>query len=508
TIHLREGAVESDVEELDRLLRRAAAAPHPLEQRRWYSEALELYQGEFLPGWYEDWCLVEREHLEGKYRAALRRLLTLWEQDGNQEAALECALEIARREPLDEEARREVLRLLLALGRVEEALREYLDLEGRLRDMLQTRPSRATLAWRDLVLSPQSDMFRVPIPVETRRAAVRERPAGLPRGAWTFLAVETLAGDTALHRVSAAADRMRGELLRREPGRVVAAFPGVAAALEAALACYREAEGPERHCLRAGLHTAEVREAGPQGLPPLLEKLLAAGHPGQLLASEATLGLLRTGAGSPSEAASPGAAWRDLGLHRFGADGAEQWVRLFQGCHPVLPDRPFPPLRGATRPGTALAPATNAFFGREQELALLHEWVRAGPEGGRLLTVTGPGGAGKTRVTLEALRRVEQEGQRIVWYVPLQSVRVSAGLPEAVCSALGCPSPSFGSSPLEQAAAVLNSSPSLLVLDNLEQLWGEATAALLIRLLAQAPTVSILVTSRQRLELEGEQELE
>ncbi len=124
-----------------------------------------------------------------------------------------------------------------------------------------------------------------------------------------------------------------------------------------------------------------------------------------------------------------------------------------------------------------------------------------------LVTLTGPGGAGKTRLAIEIARQTADAFKGAVWFVPLAALSDARLIPHAVVDALRLePAPTAtAAAALEQAADALSQQPSLLVLDNFEQVVEEGTA-MVRALLERAPTLTCLVTSRQRLGLSGEQE--
>ncbi len=128
----------------------------------------------------------------------------------------------------------------------------------------------------------------------------------------------------------------------------------------------------------------------------------------------------------------------------------------------------------------------------------------AAPDETRLVTLTGPGGTGKTRLAVEAARRLLNRFSGAVWFVPLADVSDARLLPEAIGDALRLPR-SPGTDPFDLATEILARQPSLLVMDNLEQVIEEA-APFLQRLIERVPTLTCLVTSRQRLDLSAESE--
>lgn len=142
------------------------------------------------------------------------------------------------------------------------------------------------------------------------------------------------------------------------------------------------------------------------------------------------------------------------------------------------------------------------FFGREPEQADLAALL--GDESVRLVTLTGPGGVGKTRLAIEVARQAAEGLNGRACFVPLADLTDPRLIPEAIADALGLPRTSAGE-PLERVAAALCAAPALLVLDNLEQL-GEGAAPPLLALLTRVPSLTILATSRSRVFIAGERE--
>lgn len=163
--------------------------------------------------------------------------------------------------------------------------------------------------------------------------------------------------------------------------------------------------------------------------------------------------------------------------------------------------------RAGQTPRHNLPPTATPFVGRAQELADLQTQLIDPTY--RLLTIIGPGGAGKTRLALEAAQRLIPTGHFLsgLRFVPLESAETPAQIPGLIAAALGF---SFhgNKSPAAQLAAALADEELLLILDNLEHLMeGERegeTADLVSQLLAAAPRLTLLVTSRQRLDLREE----
>jgi predicted ATPase/DNA-binding SARP family transcriptional activator len=173
----------------------------------------------------------------------------------------------------------------------------------------------------------------------------------------------------------------------------------------------------------------------------------------------------------------------------------------------LRPDQAEVPLLPAAQrvasPAVSLPPAATSFVGREAEIARLREWLLDPVR--RLITLIGPGGAGKTRLALaaaEAVRRAFADG---AWFISLAGVDNEQGLAVAVAQVVGL---SFlpGVEPGQQLVDYLRPRQCLLLLDNFEQL-ATLASPWLVRLLEQAPDVKLLVTSRRRLGLAAEQML-
>ena len=231
------------------------------------------------------------------------------------------------------------------------------------------------------------------------------------------------------------------------------------------------AAGPTR--VRIGIHTGEpvVTEEGYVGTDVhRAARIMSAGHGGQVLLSDTTQRLLD----STREL-------RDLGEHRLKDLGAPQ--RLYQ-----LGGGDFPPLRTLYRTNLPIQPS--ALVGRERELTEAGALVREH----RLLTLTGPGGSGKTRLALQlAAEAVEQFPDGVFW-VPLQALRDPALVEPAIAASVGADDGLF-----EYVA----NKRLLVLLDNFEQVVEAAPT--ISSLLAGTLNARVLVTSREPLHVESEQ---
>jgi predicted ATPase/class 3 adenylate cyclase len=269
------------------------------------------------------------------------------------------------------------------------------------------------------------------------------------------------------------------------------ATDAVAAASEAQLALAREPWPQERAVrVRIGLHTGEGRLGADNYVGMDVHRgarVAAAGHGGQVLVSSATRALV--------EGSLPkGLSLRDLGEHRL--KDLDQPERVSQLVIPGLEEE-FPRLRSLATPGN-LPTELSSFIGREDELAEIRALLAAT----RLLTLVGPGGTGKTRLALQVGARMESTFADGVYFVDLAPLADPALVGPTIAHSLGLTDDGAGAI-VDQLAAHLAAREVLLVLDNFEHLL--AGTETLDHLLAAAPRVKALVTSRAALNLYGEQ---
>ncbi len=252
------------------------------------------------------------------------------------------------------------------------------------------------------------------------------------------------------------------------------AFPTAPAAVAAAGAMTEGlAKGPIR--VRIGLHTGTplVTDEGYVGEDVhRAARIAAAGHGGQVIVSAAAAQLVDP------------AGLRDLGEHRLKDLSAAE--RLFQ-----LGSQEFPPLKSLYRTNLPI-PAT-PFLGRSEELSEVVALLSR-PDV-RLLTLTGPGGTGKTRLALQAAAEASDLFPDGAYWVPLAPLRDPQLVLQSAAQALGAE---------EELADRIADKRILLVLDNFEHLTVAATDA--AALLAACPNLCLVVTSREPLHVSGEQE--
>ena len=250
------------------------------------------------------------------------------------------------------------------------------------------------------------------------------------------------------------------------------------------------AVGPLR--VRMALHSGAAQSQGDDYLGPAVNRvarLLAAGHGGQVLLSLASTELVR-------DELPAGVSLRDLGSHRL--RDLQRPERIAQVVIAGLP-ADFPPLRTlGSRPNNLPAQPT-PLVGREREVEALCRRLRQA--GMRLVTLTGPGGVGKTRLALQVGAELLDHFTDGVFLVSLASIRDPALVPPTLAQALGVREVA-GQSLLATLQHELRDRHLLLLLDNFEQVIG--AAPLVADLLERCPRLQALVTSRAVLRLSGE----
>ena len=263
----------------------------------------------------------------------------------------------------------------------------------------------------------------------------------------------------------------------------VAAFASPRSAVDAAIAAQRALELP----VRMGIATGEAELRGADYFGAVLNRaarVMAAGHGGQILLAESTAGLLS------------GVDLLDLGPRRL--RDVPTPIGVFQVRAAGLRTE-FPALRALDASPGNLRAATTSLIGRESEAGEVQAAVKAH----RLVTLTGVGGVGKTRLALEVAGRLVDEFPDGVWFFELAAVSDPAAVPDAVAAVLGI-TQQPGMSVSDSVAAALEGRLRLLVFDNCEHV-RDAAADLIDAILAHSATARILATSREGLGVADEQ---
>jgi predicted ATPase/class 3 adenylate cyclase len=255
---------------------------------------------------------------------------------------------------------------------------------------------------------------------------------------------------------------------------------------------FHEAETSVR--IRIGLHTGEPTMRENDYFGPHVNRtarIRDAAHGGMTLISAATSGLV-------SGRLPTGVTLTDRGEHRL--RDLNEPERLYQVVHEQLP-ADFPPLRTLDAQPNNLPARRNNFVGRRRDLDMLHELLLKGSA--RLITLTGPGGVGKSRLALQAAEDHLVDFPDGVWFVPLGAIESPDQLmPEVAATVLG-QMPMAGDAP-QALRSYLANKRVLILLDNFEHILPAAPT--LGALLASLPELKCIVTSRALLHIAGEQE--
>ena len=296
----------------------------------------------------------------------------------------------------------------------------------------------------------------------------------------------------------AAFDECRGRELGTEGDSFFAVFESAGEAVRCCIAAQRALASHDWPCgvqvrVRMGLHSGEParHEDGYVGLDVhRAARIAAAAHGGQVVLSDATRQL----AGSRLPA---GVSLRDLGWHWL--KDIEAPERIYQLVAAGLEEH-FPPLKslGAQASSPRLPVLTDSFVGRDRELAEVRGLIGTH----RLVSLTGPGGCGKTRLATEVARELAGGGEpRDVFFVDAGPLADATLIPDRLARAIGV-HPGPGQSAADALSSALADRERIVVLDNLEHLTG--AALVVTQILQMLPGLRLLVTSRAPLHCRGE----
>jgi predicted ATPase/class 3 adenylate cyclase/DNA-binding CsgD family transcriptional regulator len=343
------------------------------------------------------------------------------------------------------------------------------------------------------------------------RVLASSDPADLPVGTLTFLMTD-VEGSTSVWDASPRAakqaierhDRIIVDQVRKNQGwlveggregdSILAVFSQAAEAVGCALDIQRSllgevwSAGAELR-VRIAVHTGEATlQSGHYVGAPLYRcaRLMSTAHGGQVLISRATREIV-------ADNLPEGVVLRDLGLHGLRDISRPEYV--FQLTHPDLPGD-FPPLKSLEPRRTNLPEPLTSFVGREPELAALRRMLKES----RMVTLTGPGGIGKTRLAVEVTRRSIDMWPDGSWFVDLTPIEDPAQVTAAVASVVGV---SSVEDPIQTLLSVIGTKRVLLVLDNCEHLRA-ACAEFCETALGRSAALSIVATSRTPLNVPGE----
>ncbi|MCO6509952.1 MAG: tetratricopeptide repeat protein [Aridibacter famidurans] len=502
-------AVETDADRFSRALEEFADSEGEADRAKAFAALRSEYTGEFLPGFYEDWCLRERDRLKMVYLDALRERTEQLVETGQEIAAVEILKEAVQEDPLDEDLQFSLIRLYGDIGRRAKALSQFAELTDVLEEELGVEPPDEISAYVESIRSGEAAGPDETEPKEkkTRSRFVSAGSTDSTAGLVALLAVED--------RESKIGDLITKESrdpkfrIRTEGNTSSLFFSGAGEALDFAIELQRmidkKASGSNRQSLpRMALTIGDLAAgAATPGLVSRTKALLGSAHPGQFVCGEAAASLLVI-------ATEPRIRFRELGIFRLGTDGAHE--KIFQVDHSARESASFDKLNAEEVESGRLPVRLSRFFGREREINTLCEWLDPERCATRLVTLTGPGGTGKTRLSLEVGSNLQSQFGNRVYFVPLATTLRPDLIASAILEAAGEPT-SSGSDPLGQIGKVFREKRTLLILDNLEHLLlaDKASEANITRntieeILKILPEVWILATSRNDLNVFGERE--
>ena len=462
-----------------------AACTTELQDRRdTLSRALDLWRGDAFAEFADEaWAQGEATRLDEQRALATEDLAeTLIDLGRFEQAVLLLEPHLAgsryRERPVGL-----LMRALAADGRVTEALRAFQRFRTQLREDIGVEP---TSELRNLELSMLGGL-------DPERDVEAGKPLDLPTGTVTFLFTDVegstqrwqrdkAAMSTALAAhdlvIRSAVESCDGWVFKHTGDGICAVFTSAHKAAVAALQSQRLLELP----VRMGLHTGEAELRDGDYFGPTLNRAaraMDAGHGGQILLSAASAELVAD------------LEMFDLGEYRL--KGIEPSVRLFQ-----LGGGEFPELRTPRERAGNIPTEVSEFVGRQDEIAaLLGEFA-----GHRIVTLLGVGGAGKTRLSIEAAAAAAPTFPDGCWFVELATVADAGAVQFAVAAGLGLRAASEGSV-IAGIVSVLKRKRLLIVVDNCEHVLSAAGEAI-ETIVRACPSITILATSREPLMVTGE----
>ena len=284
----------------------------------------------------------------------------------------------------------------------------------------------------------------------------------------------------------AAVQASGGEVFATLGDGIAAAFSSVGAAVQAAVEAQQRMPATGL-AVRMGVHTGAVERVGDDYRGPPVNRAARVadiGHGGQILLSDVSAELVRSG--------SQPVGLADLGVHRL-RDLSEP-ERVWQVIHPDL-RRDFPPVRGVATSSSNLPAQRSSLVGRELDVRRVTSLV----ERHRVVTLTGVGGVGKTRLAIRAAADLLPQFAN-AWFISLVSVADGDDVARAIAHALGA---AAVTDPLGAVSASLGRGRTLLVLDNCEHVVDSAAAAV-DALMDRCGELSVIATSREALGIDGE----
>lgn len=481
--------VRLDVAEFERLAANPSSA----------AAAADIYGGDLLAGVDEEWLEAPRTHFRERTIALLCGLVERAREAGDRASAIAFAQRLLAIDPWREDGVRALIALRHESGDRAGALQTYRDFAGRLKSELGVEPLVETTEAYERLASTESNP-----------PAAGARNARLPTGTVTFLFTD-VEGSTlrwerypdampqALQKHEAilrdAVARRGGCIFKWAGDGCAAAFARAEDAVAAAVAAQRELVASDFSCVggiavRMAIHTGTADERNGDYYGPSVNRaarLLDVAHGGQVLLSGACEECARSGL--PANI-----VLTDLGSHRLRDLRAPE--RIFQAHAPGL-TAAFPELKSLDVLPHNLPAQIAPLVGRRAETAAIVELL----ERSRLVTLTGAGGIGKTRIALHVAAELLEAGGS--WLVELDAIADPISVDGAIASVFGIRDAGATGSVLDATVATLKNKRLLLVLDNCEHVVHAAAKAV-GRLLAGCPELRVLATGREPLGIAGE----
>ncbi|MCD6506333.1 hypothetical protein J7M22_06870 [Candidatus Poribacteria bacterium] len=514
SVGLNSQFITTDVSDFEELIRKAGENLNPDEKMDLLAKAVALYRGEFLPGYYEDWVLLEQHRLANLFQEVIRELISHLEERGRLDEALRYA-RIAVQVGLScEENHYRLMHLYVISGQPLEALRHYHVLQQSLKRRGDDE-GLISQRIRQLAAEIKEQALELGTPALESRALQKVGLPAKPTGTVTFMLAGIGNAKTLRRRLGRSFTpvlkryheirdqvflRYRGYKVRETADISLVAFEHVSDAVECAVELQKEIsarlEFVDDLKVRIALDTGEVRLEGGKYHGDVLQnvcEILKASHDGQIICSERTASLA-------IQVLDARIRLLDLGVYR--PPWAEHGERFFQICYPDMPSRKFPPLKMEKGYGGNLPAQLTLFFGREDEMEQIERLIIS--DGHRLVTLTGAAGSGKTRLALEIARRLSDAFHGAIWFIPLAFISDPHLIADQILDSMGLER-APGLKPMDRVIEALGRRRNLLVLDNFEHLLPEGTFVVQ-KLLESVDELYCLVTSRRRLNLKGEYE--
>lgn len=486
-----------DMAEFQRLLKSGQAADTQGDlsvARSHLAKAVELFRGEFLSGFYlkdsidfEDWQLLEQENLRRQHASSLQRLVEIHGAWGEYEQAIDYGHKWLSLDPLEEAVHRQLMRLNSLAGQHFEALRQYERCRSVLERELGEKPEEETERLHEHIVSRKllpgsstplllNPLQGIPLFMFAQITAVGEE--------------QVTQQETLLHE---AIGKERGSIFSGIGQILCAVFPTADAALRTGLDAQIRALAMDSGMRIVFLAGERTQQQVPSSiLQDQAEMLLEVSHGGQILLNMTAVELV-DGSGLPG-----GVTLHFLGSHRLKDLGPVQLIHLLE--HPDLPQGVHQ-IKTLDRCPNNLQTQSTPFIGRKKELAAVQGTLRL--EQVRLLTLTGAGGTGKTRLALQAAAGMYDHFAEGLFFVDLAALREPNHVIEAIAAVLNVrEAGGDGRSLFDTLKDYLRGKQVLLLLDNFEHLLSAASQV--AELLASCPQLKILTTSREVLHLRAE----